>query len=141
MADYMLVMLSSMSGQDQGTFANYPETFGRCAFTGKAGICKVVPQTNGPTKVPSAAETEFSSQMTDILTVLKLRNIVPAATTVAELQQSILGRPMNEDPQDPETYEDAEESHPEAEDFNVSPEDLAATLAAALPTPVPGGGN
>lgn len=139
MTDYMYVMLSSMSGQDQRTYSSYPEAFGQCAFSGQIGTCKVVP-TDGPTKENNTQEAEFAAQIQEMLTALKSMNKIPAATTAQQLLQAVIGRSLDGSLTDPTMYEEAEEDHPTAEDAGATSAELAAALVAAMP-PVPGQGQ
>ena len=130
---YMLVLLTSMTETDQTTYVDYPERFGKDAFTGQMGMCKIVP-TDGPERVYSNTELELASQGQEVTDFLKNINLIPEETTVAQVLQAMLGRSSEEDLTNPTTYEDAEDSHPTVADYNATPANLASALAAALET-------
>ena len=128
----MLVMLSAMDAPDQRTFADYPEQFGRCTFSGKMGICKVVPVEHGPHRTYDTQELALAHQIQEVGMVLKTLHFIPADTTEADIASGMIGRANEEgkDPLDPATYEDAAAAHPTLETINVTPARMAAILAS-----------
>lgn len=128
---YNLVLLSSMNKTDQTTYADYPEQFGRCSFTGQMGICKVVP-TDGPTRVLPQAEQDINAQVNAVTQFLKDAGVTPASTTALQVAQAIFGRDSTENIRDPDVIETAAGEHPTPDDFDVTAGDAATAAAAAL---------